>query len=216
MIKIILAEDHNIVRNGIKILLEAEEEFSVVGEAINGHEVLEMISKEGHVELVLADINMPIMDGIELVKNLKTSYPKVRLIILSMLDNEKYVAQAFSAGACGYLLKNVSSDELIFAIKHVSTGGKYLCSELSMKILDRMINSPLSSQSVFENTIDLSSREIEVLNLIAQGLTNHEMSEKLCLSKRTIEGHRQSLIVKTGSRNTAALIRYAVLNGIVQ
>jgi len=138
------------------------------------------------------------------------------LIILSMLDNEKYVAQAFSEGACGYLLKNVSSDELIFAIKHVSAGGKYLCSELSIRMLERLVNSSLSSPSVFEDVIDLSSREIEVLNLIAQGLTNHEMSEKLFLSKRTIEGHRQSLIEKTGSRNTAALIRYAVINGIVQ
>jgi|SRR5690606_827327 len=216
MLKVILAEDHNIVRNGIRALLESEEDISIIGEATNGQKVLDIIAKGDHVDLILADINMPVMDGIELIKNLKISYPKVRLVILSMLDNEKYVTQAFSEGACGYLLKNVSSDELIFAIKHVSAGGKYLCSELSMKILDRMINSPLSSQSVFENTIDLSSREIEVLNLIAQGLTNHEMSEKLFLSKRTIEGHRQSLIVKTGSRNTAALIRYAVLNGIVQ
>lgn len=216
MLKIILAEDHNIVRNGIKVLLESEEEFSIIGEATNGQEVLNMISKEDHIDLVLADINMPVMDGIELIKNLKITYPKIRLIILSMLDNEKYVAQAFSEGACGYLLKNVSSDELIFAIKHVSIGGKYLCSELSIKMLERLVNSSLPSQSIFEDTIDFSSREIEVLNLIAQGLTNHEMSEKLFLSKRTIEGHRQSLIEKTGSRNTASLIRYAVLNGIVQ
>jgi len=216
MLKIILAEDHNIVRNGIKILLESEEGFSVIGEATNGQEVLDIISKEDHIDLVLADINMPVMDGIELIKSLKATYPKIRLIILSMLDNEKYVAQAFSEGACGYLLKNVSSDELIFAIKHVSAGGKYLCSELSIKMLERLVNSSLPSQALFEESIDFSSREIEVLNLIAQGLTNHEMSEKLFLSKRTIEGHRQSLIEKTGSRNTAALIRYAVLNGIVQ
>lgn len=216
MLKIVLAEDHNIVRYGIKALLESEEGFSVVGEATNGHEALEIISKSDHIDVVLADINMPVMDGIELIKNLKTNYPKVPLIILSMLDNEKYVDQAFSEGACGYLLKNVSSDELIFAIRHVSAGGKYLCSELAIKMLERLINSPLSSQSVFEDVVDFSSREIEVLNLIAQGLTNHEMSEKLFLSKRTIEGHRQSLIEKTGSRNTAALIRYAVLNGIVQ
>src|SRR5690606_37315997 len=99
MLKIVLAEDHNIVRNGIKALLESEEEFSVVGEATNGQKVLDIISKEDHVDMVLADINMPVMDGIELVKNLKTNYPKIPLIILSMLDNEKYVAQAFSEGA---------------------------------------------------------------------------------------------------------------------
>src|SRR3546814_21145197 len=111
MIKIILAEEHNIVRNGIKVLVESEEGLSVVGEAKNGQEVLNMISKEDHIDLVLADINMPVMDGIELVKKLKATYPKVRLIILSMLDSEKYVIQAFSEGACGYLLKNVSSDD---------------------------------------------------------------------------------------------------------
>lgn len=216
MLKIILAEDHNIVRNGIRALLESEGGIKVVGEATNGQKVLNIIAKEDHIDLVLADINMPVMDGIELIKNLKTNYPKIRLVILSMLDNEKYVAQAFSEGACGYLLKSVSSDELIFAIKHVSGGARYLCSELSIKMLERLMHSPLSNQTVFEDAIDFSSREIEVLNLIAEGLTNHEMSEKLFLSKRTIEGHRQSLIEKTGSRNTAALIRYAVLNGLVQ
>lgn len=216
MLKIILAEDHNIVRNGIRALLESEGGIKVVGEATNGQKVLNIIAKEDHIDLVLADINMPVMDGIELIKNLKANYPKIRLVILSMLDNEKYVAQAFSEGACGYLLKSVSADELIFAIKHVSGGGRYLCSELSIKMLERLIHSPLSNQTVFEDAIDFSSREIEVLNLIAEGLTNHEMSEKLFLSKRTIEGHRQSLIEKTGSRNTAALIRYAVLNGLVQ
>ncbi|HUH17951.1 response regulator transcription factor [Albibacterium sp.] len=216
MLKIILAEDHNIVRNGIRALLESEGGIKVVGEATNGQKVLNIIAKEDHIDLVLADINMPVMDGIELIKNLKANYPKIRLVILSMLDNEKYVAQAFSEGACGYLLKSVSADELIFAIKHVSGGGRYLCSELSIKMLERLMHSPLSNQTVFEDAIDFSSREIEVLNLIAEGLTNHEMSEKLFLSKRTIEGHRQSLIEKTGSRNTAALIRYAVLNGLVQ
>lgn len=216
MLKIILAEDHNIVRNGIRSLLESEGGIKVVGEATNGQKVFDIIAKEDHIDLVLADINMPVMDGIELIKNLKANYPKIRLVILSMLDNEKYVAQAFSEGACGYLLKSVSADELIFAIKHVSGGGRYLCSELSIKMLERLIHSPLSTKTVFEDAIDFSSREIEVLNLIAEGLTNHEMSEKLFLSKRTIEGHRQSLIEKTGSRNTAALIRYAVLNGLVQ
>ena len=216
MLQIVLAEDHNIVRNGIKVLLDAEENFNVAGEATNGQEVIDLIDSGIKVDVVLTDINMPVMDGMALIKGLKAKHPAVRVVILSMLDGEKYITQAFSEGAFGYLLKNVGSDELIFALKHVSSGGKYLCSELSIKLLERLVHSSIPPQSLIENDIDFSSREIEVLNLIAEGLTNQEMSEKLFLSKRTIEGHRQSLIEKTGSRNTAALIRFAVLSGIVQ
>jgi len=215
MLQIVLAEDHNIVRNGIKILLEAEEGFSVVGEATNGQEVLDIVNSLDNIDLVLTDINMPLMDGISLIKELKLIKPTLPVMILSMLDGEKYISEAFSEGASGYLLKNVSSEELIFALKYVNVGGKYLCSELTMNLVDRLINTSKAPTLLVENNIDFSSREIEVLNLIAEGLTNHEMSEKLFLSKRTIEGHRQSLIEKTGSRNTAALIKYAVLSGIV-
>jgi len=215
MLQIVLAEDHNIVRNGIKILLDAEQEFHVVGEATDGKEVLEILKKTDKVDLVITDINMPHMDGIQLLKEMKVLNPEIRVIVLSMLDSEEFVSQAFAEGASGYLLKNISSDELIFAIKHVSSGNQYLCSELSIKLLERVTKSSALTP-IIDSNIEFSSREVEVLNLIAEGLTNLEMSEKLFLSKRTIEGHRQSLIEKTGSRNTAALIRFAVLNGFVQ
>ena len=214
MLKIILAEDHNIVRNGIKVLLDAEEDFNVIGEATDGKEVLKILEKNDDVDLIITDINMPQMDGIELLKEMKVLNPEIRVIVLSMLDSEEFVSRAFAEGASGYLLKNISSDELIFAIKHVSSGHRYLCSELSIKLLERVMNSSTLTP-IIDSNIEFSSREIEVLNLIAEGLTNLEMSEKLFLSKRTIEGHRQSLIEKTGSRNTAALIRFAVLNGFV-
>lgn len=216
MLQIILAEDHNIVRNGIRMLLETDKEIRIVGEAINGLEVLNMISNGVDANLVLADLNMPDLDGISLVRQLKLLKPGINIVILSMLDNDKYVAQAFTEGASGYLLKSISADELLFCLKHVNAGGKYLCSELSMRLLDKLINSSLATLSDDSPPVDFSSREIEILHLIAEGLTNNEMSDKLFISKRTIEGHRQSLIEKTGSRNTAALIRFAVLNGIVQ
>src|SRR5690606_18342101 len=132
MLQIVLAEDHNIVRNGIKILLDAEQEFHVVGEATDGKEVLEILKKTDKVDLVITDINMPQMDGIQLLKEMKVLNPEIRVIVLSMLDSEEFVSQAFAEGASGYLLKNISSDELIFAIKHVSSGNQYLCSELSI------------------------------------------------------------------------------------
>jgi len=216
MLSLLLAEDHNIVRNGIRMLLEADKEISIAGEATNGLEVLEIIDKGIKVDIVLADINMPEMDGISLIRELKLKSPETQIVMLSMLDNEKYVSQAFSEGASGYLLKNVSADELIFSLKHVNTGGKYLCAELSIRLLDKLIHTTNVPVNHINANLDFSMREIEILHLIAEGLTNHEMSDKLFISKRTIEGHRQSLIEKTGSRNTAALIRFAVLSGIIQ
>lgn len=216
MLQIVIAEDHNIVRNGIKTLLEAEEDFNVVGEAKNGKEVLDIISKIGTVNLVLTDINMRRMDGISLIKEIKKINPNIRVVILSMLDSEKYISQAFTYGASGYLLKNIGSDELIFALQHVVSESRYLCSELSIKLLERLVNSPVPPVSSYENKIEFSCREIALLNLIAEGLTNLEISEKLLLSQHTIKNHRQRLIAKTGTRNTATLIRFAVLSEIIQ
>jgi DNA-binding NarL/FixJ family response regulator len=215
MIQVLLAEDHNIVRNGIKMLLASDKEINVAGEATNGREALDFISANDSINVILADINMPELDGISLIKEVKLINPDIRVVILSMHDNEKYVSQAFIEGASGYLLKSVSADEMIFSLKHVHAGGKYLCSELSMNMLGKLSQKNVNSIADNVSNIEFSMREIEVLHLIADGLTNSEMSEKLFLSKRTIEGHRQSLIEKTNSKNTAALIRYAVLNGII-
>ena len=212
VINILLTEDHNIVRNGIRSLLEKIPEFKVVGEASNGAEAIKFLSGNNKVDIVLADMNMPQMGGVELIKQLKKIQPDVRAIVLSMLDHEKYVYQAFTAGACGYLIKNVSADEMIFAIKHVYRGSKYLYSDLSFTLLDRLIYAP---EIAGIEALDLSKRELEVLDLIAEGLTNTEISEKLFTSKRTVEGHRLSLMNKTNSKNSAALIKFAVTNGII-
>jgi DNA-binding NarL/FixJ family response regulator len=214
-LKVILAEDHNIVRNGIKMLLESQGEIRVVAEANNGLEVLNYFSEGGHADIVIADINMPEMDGISLIAQLRTLSPSTHVVMLSMLDNEKYVAQAFIEGARGYLLKNVGEDELNFALRYVAGGGKYLCAELAEKLLDKLTQTTIQHPETNGQHIDFSLREMEVLHLIAEGYTNTEMADKLFLSKRTIEGHRQALIDKTGAKNTAALIRFAVVNGFI-
>jgi len=214
-LKVILAEDHNIVRNGIKMLLESQGEIRVVAEANNGLEVLSYFSEGGHADIVIADINMPEMDGISLIAQLRTLSPSTHIVMLSMLDNEKYVAQAFIEGARGYLLKNVGEEELNFALRYVAGGGKYLCAELAEKLLDKLTQTTLQQPEANGQHIDFSLREMEVLHLIAEGYTNTEMADKLFLSKRTIEGHRQALIDKTGAKNTAALIRFAVVNGFI-
>ncbi|MGN8057420.1 response regulator [Pedobacter sp. 22163] len=213
--KVILAEDHNIVRNGIKMLLESQGEITVVAEANNGLEVLSYFAEGGHADIVIADINMPEMDGISLIAQLRTLSPSTHVVMLSMLDNEKYVAQAFIEGARGYLLKNVGEDELNFALRYVAGGGKYLCAELAEKLLDKLTQTTIQHPETNGQHIDFSLREMEVLHLIAEGYTNTEMADKLFLSKRTIEGHRQALIDKTGAKNTAALIRFAVVNGFI-
>ncbi len=215
MLKILLAEDHHIVRNGIKMLLETDQGIHVVGEAANGREALAMVELNPDVDLILADIDMPEMDGFTMLSKIKVINPNIKLMMLSMLDQEKYVVQSFTQGAFGYLLKNISADELIFSVKHVCQGGKYLCSELSNKLLDRLIQQSYFDDGVSPTHKNFSTRELAVLQLMAEGLTNIEMSERLFISKRTIEGHRQSLLEKTGSRNTASLIKFALLSRII-
>lgn len=216
MLKILLAEDHNIVRSGIRGLLEDDESISIVAEAIHGTQALEFITEHQSIDLVITDINMPEMDGISLISEIKNLNPNIKVVILSMHDHEKYVAQAFQAGAWGYLLKSITPEELIFALKYIKNGGRYLCAELSMSMLKNVLKRISGSILVAEHSLEFSTREIEVLELIAEGLTNQEISERLFISKRTVEGHRQSLTDKTGCRNTAALIRYAMMHDILQ
>jgi DNA-binding NarL/FixJ family response regulator len=216
MLRILLAEDHNIVRNGIRMLLETENSIDVVGEVVNGREVLEYFENGGEADIVLADINMPELDGITMTKELKAARPDVKVVILSMHDNEKYISQSFIQGAVGYLLKNISAEELVFSLKQIETGKKYICTELSVNMLNKLIQSGSLEHEAPVNEADFSSRELEVLHLIAEGLTNLEMADKLFISKRTVEGHRQSLLDKTGSRNTAKLIRYAATTGLLK
>lgn len=216
MIRIILAEDHTIVRDGIRNLLEKEPDLKVVGEALNGQEVLDMLDKGTVADMILADINMPVMTGIELAAQVTAKAMKIKVVILSMLDHERYVVKAFKAGVSGYLLKSISTDELLFALRHIHINGRYICSELALTFLDRLIVRPDQQQYEAETGIEFSNRDIEVLMLVADGLTNQEIAEKLFTSKRTVEGYRQTLIERTGARNTAALIRYAILNGLIK
>lgn len=214
-INIILADDHLIVRGGIKSMLEKEKTFAITGEANNGIEVLTLLEKGIKADIILVDMNMPVMGGIELTERLKAEHPRIKVIMLSALDTEKYVIKAFKSGACGYLLKNVSTGELIFAIQHTYEFGLYICAELSKRFLNRLLTipDPITNENVQD--IEFSTVDVEILTLISEGYTNQEVADKLFTSKRTVENHRQQLIDKTGSRNTIALIRFAMLNGVI-
>ncbi|MBS1524912.1 MAG: response regulator transcription factor [Bacteroidetes bacterium] len=215
MIRILLAEDHNIVRNGIKNLLEREQNFKIVGEATNGEEALQLLTGGVEADIILADMNMPRMGGLELAEKLKKTSSTAKVIVLTMIDHEKYVIKAFSAGVTGYLLKNVGADELVFAINHIHGDGHYICSELALRFMSRLAQLPEPPDNEDASDVEFTKREMEVLLLTAEGYTNQEIAEKLFTSKRTVEGHRQSMINKTGTRNTIALIRYALKHGII-
>lgn len=216
-IKILLAEDHLVVRNGIKLLLNSQINFNVVADVSNGMDALQTLSSDVEVDIVITDLGMINLDGLQLIQEVSAKHPHIKVIVLTMLDCEQHMFKAFEYGAKGYLVKNVGSDELIFCVNHVAQGGKYLCEELAMGFINSGIEKNRSKEFEFDPvTLDLTSRELEVLELLGEGLTNLEISKKLFLSKRTVEGHRQNLIDKTKSKNTPALIKYAVLNGLIQ
>jgi DNA-binding NarL/FixJ family response regulator len=215
MIKIILAEDHNIVRDGIRNLLEKETNFEIIAEATNGVEVLEIIQQGAEADIILADMNMPVMGGMELAEKIKETGSKAKFIMLTMIDHEKYVVKAFKAGVSGYLLKNISADELVFAINHIHIDGHYICSELAIRFMHRLTEMPVISSAEDISEVEFTKRELEVLALTAEGYTNQQIADKLFTSKRTVEGHRQSMINKTSTRNTIALIKYALQHGII-
>lgn len=216
-INILLVDDHHLVRDGIKSLLVKYPYFNVIGEAADGIEALNMISQGDHqIDLVLVDINMPNMGGLELCRKVNEAFPSVKVLILSMLDHEKYISQALQAGAKGYLLKSVNEEELVFAIRQVIYNSFYICSELSYHLLGKMLlGTKIIAKSQSTSKVEFSSREIEILALIAEGYTNLEIADKLFTSKRTVEGHRLQMINKTGVKNTAALIKYCLVNGVL-
>lgn len=217
MIKILLVEDHMVVRNGIKLLLESQDGFEVVGEASNGKEALQFLNINPVPDIVLTDISMEEMDGIELLHELKKQYPSIKVVILSMLNQINYVVEAFESGLAGYLVKNVGYNELLFGLNHIANGGRYMSEEIAMILLDQVRSGQSYAQvsGELQTDFDISDRELEVLKLIAEGYTNIEIADKIFLSKRTVEGHRQNLIDKAGVKNTAHLVKFAFERGIL-
>ncbi len=235
MIHVLLADDHTIIRDGLKTMLELSGKFiQVTGEASNGKDLLELLSSTSSVkaDLVLMDINMPEMDGLTATRHIKQKFPHIKVIILSMMEEEHFITEAFQAGATGYLLKSVGYAELTRAIEVVVEGGQYISAQITLNLLAKppvpssetanvkepqavMPSEEAVSPAAVSMDIHLTRREIEVLKLIAQGYTNAQIADQLFTSKRTVENHRQSLLVKTGSKNTALLIRYALTHRLI-
>lgn len=201
-IKLIIADDHELFRNGLAELLRKHEEIKIVKSVADGHAFMELVNSQFEADIVLLDITMPNMDGFQVLKELKTGTSTIKPIVISMHDDGNYIAKCAKMGAYGYLLKNTDESELILAIRMVSKGKKYFSAAISEKMINFM-----STQSISENV--LSNKETEVLGLISNGLTTKEIAAKLFVSSRTIETHRANILKKLEVKNTAELIKKA-------
>ncbi|WP_018478997.1 response regulator [Pontibacter roseus] len=210
IIRVVITDDHRIIREGLRALLDQDEELEVVGEAANGKELLDLL-EQTEADVALLDINMPVLDGYATVGLVKERFPQTRVVALSMLNDVPSMQRMIENGATGYVLKNTSYDELTTAIKLAAAGTPFICSGMSVDMLQRFSNqAAIPDGSVAEESSGLSKREMEVLLLIAEGYTNAEIADKLFVSKRTVETHRQNILEKTKAKNTAHLIKYAM------
>lgn len=209
-INIIIVDDHSLFRNGMKLLLSTAGNFTVLAEASNGKEFLALLDTMTP-DVVLMDIDMPEMNGIEATIKALERNPDLRIICLSMYGEEEYYYKMIEAGVSGFLLKNSDINDVKTAITTVYEGGKFFSQELLYNVV-KNIKTTQSNQEVVEN---LSEREIEVLKQICIGLSNQEISEILHISKRTVDKHRANLLDKTNSKNTAHLVMYAIKNKLI-
>jgi len=206
IIRVVLADDHVFVRDGIKSLLENEANIEVVGEAIDGADALEVVASS-KPDLLIADIRMPNLTGIELVEKLRSENNNVKIIMLSMHESEEYVLKSIKAGADGYLLKGSSKEEFLKALHTVAAGGKYFSGDISSILISQLTNSATSSepkQNLAEDTM-ITKREKEILTLLLSGKGNKEIAEALEISKRTAEVHRFNLMKKLKVKNLIEL-----------
>jgi DNA-binding NarL/FixJ family response regulator len=212
-IRILVADDHSVVRQGIRHILEGAEEFTVVAEAEDGNEVAELVAQT-QPDVVVLDISMPGQSGIEVTAVLRNRFPECRVLILSMYDNQEYVIEAVRAGAHGYLLKDTAADDLPAAIRSIHSGEAFYSPPIAAK-LAAALKGDFGDQHATGELASLTAREREVLRGIARGLTNKDIATELGISPRTVETHRESLMRKLGIRHVAGLTKLALETGLI-
>lgn len=209
--KILLVDDHKIIRDGIKSLFLEDDTVNIKYEAENGKEAIELIQENAsEIDLVLMDINMPKMNGIDCTENIKADYPEIKILILSMLNEDEHIKKVLKAGASGYVLKNSGRKELLEAINDVMSGKFYFSEEATQAIMKDIMGQKGRRVEPDAEAVPLTDRELEVLEHIVKEYTNQEIAEKLFISVRTVDAHRRNLLEKIGARNTAGLVRYAM------
>jgi two-component system response regulator NreC len=211
--RIVIAEDHTIVREGLRALLSSNPAFEIVGEAEDGLDAIRCV-EDLMPDLVLMDLTMPRMNGMEVIKELKRRWPEIKIIALTVHRTEEYFLASLQAGADGYVLKDANYDELLMAIKNVLSGKSYLSPAVSKRVIEGYVEGKknLGCKSLWDT---LTQREKEVLKLIAEGYKNKEIADYLCLSVKTVDKHRTNLMRKLDLHNVSALTAFAIEKGIV-
>lgn len=213
--RIVIADDHSIIRSGLQLLLKNTTEFSVVGEATSGQEAIDLVA-ETKPDIAVLDISMPGMGGIEATKVIKQQSPDTKVLILTIHQSEEYVYQMLRAGASGYLLKDAGKEEIFAALRAIASGERFFSPGVSKLMVDEFIRraKEQDAQDVTAGEI-LTNREMEVLKHIAEGMTNQQIADKLFISVRTVDTHRTNMMQKLDIHDTAGLVRYAIERGVV-
>jgi len=211
--KVIIADDHTILRQGLRALLSSDPNLKVVGEAEDGREAIRCV-EDHSPDLALIDLSMPRMNGMEAIGDIKKANPETKIIVLTVHKTEEYILEALKSGVDGYVLKDASHTELMIAINNVFKGKRYLSADISGKVIEGYLEGRkiLKSKSAWEN---LTQREREILKLIAEGNKNKEIADYLCISLKTVEKHRANLMKKLDRHNAAALTAFAMEKGLV-
>jgi len=213
-IRVLVVDDHTVVRAGIRLLLESETDIEVVGEAEDGQEAM---NKAQHLapDVVLMDLAMAGMSGLEATRRITRQWPDIRVLVLTMHDNDEYFFQALKAGASGYLLKESSPDELVAALRAVHKGGVFIYPSLASRLLDDYLQRVDAGEAT-KGLSELTTREQEILRLIAEGKTGREIAGALHISPKTVDRHRANMMRKLDLHNRAELIRYAIRKGLIE
>jgi DNA-binding NarL/FixJ family response regulator len=222
MMRVLLADDHTLFREGVRSLFATEGDIEVVGEAANGAEAVRMAA-ELRPDVVVMDLMMPVMNGIEATRRIHAAQPEIKVLVLSMYDDEEYVQQLLAAGASGCMLKRATSDELVKALREVVSGGMPLDPAVAVRLVKdyvRLVQEAGSGSSAAQDdtagSTTLTPREFEVLKLVAEGHTNQDIADRLGVSRKTVDAHRTNLMRKLCIHDVTELVKYALRNGIIK
>jgi len=214
-IKVLLVDDHTVVRQGLRVLLEAEQDIAIVAEAETGRQAVQLARKHSP-DVIVMDIAMPNLNGLEATRQILKETPNAKVLVLSSYGDDEYVHQLTEAGAAGYLLKQTAATDLIKAIREARKGNAFFSPSISKRLLDHYREAFLRGVPVKKRTDLLTSRESEVLQLIAEGKPNKQIASDLCISIKTVEKHRQQLMNKLNIHEVAGLTRYAISKGVIE
>jgi DNA-binding NarL/FixJ family response regulator len=215
-IRVLLAEDHNVVREGLRLLLDAQPDIQIVGEATTGREAVVM-ARDSCPDVAVLDISMPDLDGIQAASRIRAECPHTQILILTMHESDAYFFRALEAGAAGYVLKKAASEDLINAVRAVAGGEAFFYPSLARKLLDNYMGyARLETPSGPPGYEELSDREREIMFLIVRGLTNQEIADKLVISPSTVQTHRTRILQKLDLETTVDLVRYAIRHGLIE